>query len=365
MKIGSVSTHVMHNSQRQILRQGQSDLLKAGYESVMGRVSDPGLTLGRRTGRFLDTENHISLLNELKATNGLVAERMAASQLAIKSLVYAPGPKDKEPEGALVHFNKILLGTSSGESTSKDLSIAAQTALDAFVSALNTNLNGEFVFGGTNTREAPFSYYKAGSNEGASKVVRQAFSDHFGFPPDDPAAANITKEEMQDFIDGSFSDLFKDPSWGINFSKADDAVQKNRILPDGEAVDTSVSANEEAFRQTMKNLILVAEFADGDFSDDAKMAVKENAQSSSGISMGDAINKISIVASSLGGMERRVQSANEHFESQLGILESIRAQLIGVDQTEAAVRVEEINLMMSISYQLTAQISRLSLVNYL
>lgn len=365
MKIGSVSTHVMYNSQRQILKQGQSDLLKAAYETVMGRVSDPGLTLGRRTGRLLDVENQSNLLNEFKVTNSLIIQRMASGQAALKSLIYAPRSNEKEPEGALVHFNNILLGLSSNENTSKSLAIAAQTALDAFVSALNTSIGGEFVFGGANTSEPPLSYYKAGSNEGASKVVRDKFTEHFGFAPNDPAAADITKEQMQEFIDGPFSDLFKDPSWGINFSKADDSAQKNCISPDDVTVGTSVSANEDAFRQAMKSLILVAEFADTGLSEDAVTAVKEGAQNSSGTSIGDAINKIGIVSSHLGGLEKRVQSANDQFETQLSILQNLRTQFIGVDQNEAASRLEAIKLMISMSNKLTVQISQLSLVNYL
>ncbi|RCL02521.1 MAG: flagellar hook-associated protein 3 FlgL [Candidatus Tokpelaia sp. JSC188] len=365
MKIGNISTHVMYNCNRQTLMEQQKDFLKANYELVNSRVSDIGLALGGKVGRFFNIESQMNLLNELKTTNSLIVERMAAGQAAIGSLVYAPRSNDKDPEGALVRFNNILLGVSSAKTTSKGLVQEAQLALDAFVSALNTNIGGEFVFGGVNTSEPPLSYYKAGSNEGASKVVRDAFEGYFGFSPDDPAAASITKDQMQEFIDGPFSDLFEDPSWGINFSKADDTPQRNCISSDGVSVNTSVSANENGFRQAMKNLILVAEFAESGLSEDAVTAVKEEAQKSSNTSMGDAINKITLVSSHLGALESRVQSVNEQFESQLSILQNLRTQFIGVDQNEAASRLEEIKLMIAISNELTVQISRLNLVNYL
>ncbi|RCL03192.1 MAG: flagellar hook-associated protein 3 FlgL [Candidatus Tokpelaia sp. JSC189] len=365
MRINNISTHVMYNYNRQTLMQQKKDFLEANYELVNGRVPDIGLALGGKIGRFLNIENQQSLLNELKITNGLIAERMAAGQIAIKSLVYAPRSNESEPEGALVRFNKILLGASSGKATSRSLTKEAQLALDVFVSALNTNIDGEFVFGGANTNEPPLTYYKAGSDEGASKIVRDEFRGYFGFSPDDSAAASITKEQMQEFIDGPFSDLFEDPSWGINFSKADDIPQRNSISPDGVVVDTSVSANKDAFRQAMKSLILVAEFSEAGLSEDAVAAVEEGARNSSSASIGSAINKISIVSSHLGSLENRIQSATEQIESQLTLLQDLRMRFIGIDQNEAAARLEEIKLMIAVSNGLTVQISRLSLVNYL
>jgi len=362
MKIGFVSTYVMNNTQRRITAQAQSDLVKASYEATTGRVYDPGLALGAKSSRFLDTESQINYLNGLKDTNNLAALRMSASQGAISSLVHA----DKDGSaGVLNTFNKLLVGNDT-IANAGELQSAAQSALDSFVSALNTSYNGEYVFGGTNTAEPPLDYYKAGSNEGGSRIVQQAFRDHFGFSPDDPAAADITKEEMEAFIDGPFSDLFEEPGWNASFSKADDTAKQNRISPSGETVDISVSANADGFRHAMRNLILVAEFDNIGLSKDAQAAVNERARiAADGKSTGGAITEIVTTSSELGNSEERVQRANERLDAQMTILNSTRNTLIGVDQTEASYRIMAIQNVLAVSYNLTAQISRLSLVNYL
>lgn len=362
MKVGFVSTYVMGNSSRQSILQAQSDLMKASYEATTGRVYDPGMTLGGKTGRFINNESQINYLNGLKDTNNLATQRMAASQTALNSLVLS----DKEgSDGVLNAFNKVLMGDPL-VSTPKVMQTSAQSALDSFVSALNTNYNGEYVFGGTNTSQAPFEYYKAGSNEGTSETVQDSFRDFFGFSPDDPAVADISEEQMQEYIDGPFSDLFEDPSWGANFSNASDTPKQNRISASGETVNISVSANEDGFRHAMKNLILVAEFGNVGLSDEAQAVVSDRASvSGNGVATGTAITEIITTSSTLGSSEERVKRANERIEAQLSVLNGTRNELIGANQVEASYQVMALQNMLSISYSLTAQISRMSLVNYL
>ncbi|MHC5307645.1 flagellar hook-associated family protein [Bartonella sp. LJL80] len=363
MKISSVSTYVMGNYQRPLIAQGQSDLMKASYEATMGRVYDPGLTLGRQTGRFIGNENQMTSLNGLKTSNSLAAQRMASAQAAMQSLVFA-GDKDTA-SGSLVQFNNALMGDPV-TTTPKTIQSAAQAALDSFVSAMNTSYNGEYVFGGTNTSQPPLDYYKAGSNTGGSKVVQDAFRNHFGFGPDDPKVADISADDMKKFIDGPFNDLFEEPSWSTNFSKAEDGAVMNRISPNGETVDISVSANEDGFRHAMKNMILVAEFGNIGLSDDAQAAVGDRARASSDSkATGSAISQIITTASSLGNSENRVSQANKRIDAQVKVLNSTRNDLIGVDPAEASNRMITLENMLNISYNMTARISKMSLVNYI
>lgn len=363
MRINSVSTYVMGNFQRPIVAQAQADITEASYEATMQRVRDPGMKLGRQTGRFIQNENQISSLQGIKDSNNLAAQRMAAAQAAMQSLV-AASDKDK-PGGSLVQFNKALMGDTVS-ATPKTMQTAAQSALDSFVSAMNTSYNGEYVFGGTNTSEPPLSYYKAGSNVGGSKIVQDAFSAFFGFDVNDPQVANITDSQMKSFIDGPFSALFEEPSWSTNFSKAVDDPVMNRISPNGETVDISSSANEEGFRYAMKNLVLVAEFGNIGLSDSAQQAVSTRARESvDNKSTGSAINQIIITASNLGNSQNRVSNANQLIDAQMNVLNSTRNDLIGADATEASSRLIQLQNMLQISYNMTARISKMSLVNYI
>jgi len=364
MRLGHISSYVFGNSNQQGILRGQNDMQKANYEATNGRVYDPGLALGYKTGAFVHNENKTAQIEGLQSANKLTLERMKMSQLAMRSLIYGDSDS-KDSVGALVSFNKILIGDQI-TATPKTMQSTAQSVLDTFVSVINTSHNGEYIFGGTNIYEAPFEYYKAGSGEGASGVVRKAFEDHFGFAPDAPEVADIKPDDLQKFIDGSFSDLFKDPSWGTYFSKANNEIIKNRISANGEMVDVSVSANEEGFRSAMHNLVMVAEFGDIGLSKEAQDTLSATARvGSDGKATGTVIAQIVNSSSRLGGFQAQVQSSNERLTLQKTVLNEERNNLIGVDQTEAAHRVIQIMTMLNISYNLTLKISHLSLINYL
>lgn len=363
MKINPISTYVLNNSQRSIVSQAQAEINEASYEAATQRIKDPGLKLGRQTGRFIENENQISTLKGLKDSNNLAAQRMASAQSALQSLV-AASEKDK-PGGSLIQFNNALMGDSVSNAP-KTMQTAAQTALDSFVSAMNTSYNGEYVFGGTNTSEPPFDYYKAGSNVGASQVVLQTFHDYFGFDVNDPQVANITDSQMKSFIDGPFNDLFKDPSWGTNFSRAEDGAVMNRISASGETVDISTSANEAGFRDAMKNMILVAEFGNIGLSKEAQEALSDRARAGSdNKATGSAITEIITSASNLGNSQNRVTNANKHIDAQLNILNSTRNEMIGADASEASAKMIQLQTVLQISYNMTARIANMTLANYI
>lgn len=363
MKINPISTYVLNNSQRSIVSQAQAEIDEASYEAATQRIKDPGLKLGRQTGRFIENENQISTLQGLKDSNNLASQRMASAQSALQSLV-AAGDKDK-PGGSLIQFNKALMGNAVS-ATPKTMQTAAQAAIDSFISAMNTSYNGEYVFGGANTSQPPFDYYKAGSNVGASQVVLQKFRDTFGFDVNDPQVANITESQMKDFIDGPFSDLFKDPSWGANFSRAQDGAVVNRISATGETVDISASANDAGFRDAMKNMILVAEFGNIGLSNDAQEAVNSRARAGSdNKATGSAINEIITSASNLGNSQNRVTNANRHIDAQLNILNSTRNDMIGADASEASAKMIQLQTVLQISYNMTARIAKMTLADYI
>ena len=363
MKINPISTYVLNNSQRSIVSQAQSELDEASYEAATQRIRDPGLKLGRQTGRFVENENQISTLQGLRDSNNLAAQRMASAQTALQSLVEASS-KDK-PGGSLIQFNKALMGDNVA-ATPATMQSAAQTALDSFVSAMNTSYNGEYVFGGTNTSQPPFDYYRAGSNTGTSKIVQDTFRDYFGFNVDDPQVANISADDMKSFIDGPFSKLFDDPSWNTNFSRAQDGEVARRISPSGENADISASANDAGFRQAMKNMILVAEFGNIGLSSAAQGAIADRARASSdNKSTGSAINEIITSASNLGNSQSRVTNATNHINAQLSILNQTRNDMIGADPTEASAKMIQLQNVLQISYTMTARISKMTLANYI
>ncbi|ABM45322.1 hypothetical protein H704_01009 [Bartonella bacilliformis Peru38] len=359
MRIQSISTYVLNNSQRDTIAKGQSELMQAAYELVTGQLYDPGLTLGRKTGRLVDIQNQMNFLEGFSNTNKLALSRMSSAQAAIQSLI-AAGDDETAP-GALTLFNNMLVGDAANQTPSAAQAVA-ENALASFISALNTSYNGDYIFGGTNTTQPPLNAYKVGGESGPSKVVHDAFTTFLdGRNPED-----LTAEDMDKFIDEVFSTLFDEENFSKIFSNAKDGSIEKRIGPNGETVNVAASANEKGFRDAMKNMILVAEFGDIGLSKEAQEALFAKARNSSDqTSTTTAINEIIATASRLGSTEARIKGATKQIEIQTNLLKGQQIDMIGVDSTEAGQRLKALEAMLNLSYTLTARISQLSLVNYL
>jgi len=332
MKIGHASTYMIGNGLRQLVNQAQHEITKANFEYTTEHLYQVGKELGYRTGGFLGNEDRISFLQGLVGTNNIALIRAETAQVAIKSLVGEDGA-DKEKEGVLNSFNKVLVGDQT-TSTPEAMQSTARSTLDSFITALNSSYNGEYVFGGTRTTEAPFEPYKAGSGQGASGVVQQAFKDHFGFDISDAQVINIKPDEMKDFVNGSFGDLFEPPEWNQHFCKATDELVEARISPGGETVNVSVSGNDVGFRHAMKNLVMIAEFANIGLGEDTQKALSDAARmGTDGKSTGRAITEIVLCSSRLGTSRAQIKTANERMDVQLTILNQSRNDMIAVDKT--------------------------------
>ncbi|OPB31918.1 flagellar hook-associated family protein [Bartonella sp. AR 15-3] len=359
MRVSSISTYVLNNARRNIISEGQSDLMKAGYEMATGQVYDPGLELGRKTGRLMDIENQMSYLEGYSTSNKLLSLRLSSVQVAIQSLI-ASGDKEATP-GALTIFNNMLVG-DAGNATPSVAQSVAQNSLGAFISALNTNFNGEYVFGGINTSEPPLKFYKVGGETGPSKIVQETFENFLN----GRKLEDLTSEEMEEFIDGPFSDLFNEENFKEFFSNAQGGSIEKHIAPNGDKVDAAVSANEQGFRDAMKNLILVAEFGDIGLSKEAQESLFSRARvSADDTSTSSAVDKIIATASKVGSTEARVKAATQQIETQVGLLKGAKINMIGVDAAEVAQKVKALEAMLEASYTLTDMIRRLSLINYL
>jgi len=305
MKIGHASTYMMGNGLRNLIGQAQNEITKANFEYTTEHLYQAGKELGHKTGSFLGNEDRISFLQGLKGTNNIALIRAETAQIAIKSLVGEDGA-DKEKKGVLNKFNEVLLGDQT-TSTPEAMSSTAQSTLDSFVTALNSSYNGEYVFGGTKTDEAPFEPYQSGTGQGTSAVVHQAFKDHFGFDMKDAQVANIKPDEMEAFVNGPFSELFEQPSWNQHFCKATDDLVKARIAPGGEMASVSVSGNDVGFRHAMKNLVMIAEFANIGLEGKTQKALSDTARmGTDGKSTGRAIADIVLCGARLGSSRAQI-----------------------------------------------------------
>jgi flagellar hook-associated protein 3 FlgL len=334
---------------RQTINQVQNELIQAQKEVVSGRLYNIGEELGATTTRSLDLHREADMMKNLIATNSVVTQRLSSTQMALETISNAG-------QTALNTFVAL-----AGSTDSTQLSTAVQTltdVLDQFVDASNTSVNGEYVLAGINTDVKPVGDYMT-DETGARTAFDTAFSTYFGFPKTDPLVEGITDVQMQDFLDNTLEPMFT-ANWQTTWSTASNTTMTSRISRT-EVVQSSTTANAEGFRNMAFAVVVGVELLNLPINSDTRAIVSNKAIDF----IGKSIYGIDSERSQLGLSENRVRLADEVLQAQMDIVKLNLDDLEGVDVYEASSRITALSNQMEISYNLTARISQLSLVNEL
>ena len=344
MHTSSISTASLMGSTRTGVARMQNELARLNEEVVTSRMADVGLTLGARTAQSVSLHIDYDSLSSLIDSNSQVSSRLEQQQSALDSL----------RTGADDFLQSLIDGQTSGGDTTT-LVEAAKSALASFTQTVNASDGHDYLFGGINSTSAPLAEYDSGPGD----AVTAAFTAKFGFAPDDPAAADITGDEMSDFLDNEFDALFSDPSWGTDWSSASDQTISNRI-DTTTTVSTSVSANEPAMRKLAEAYTMVGYLGLDGLSSDAQQAILDKANTL----VGDGDDGLVEIQASLGGVQNQVTDASDRLKTQQTILTNHIDSLEGVDAAEAKVQIDTLTTQIEMSYSLTAKLLDISLLKY-
>lgn len=187
-----------------------------------------------------------------------------------------------------------------------------------------------------------------------------AFLARFGFTYNDPAAANITAGDMEDFLVNDVFPQFMGADWQTNWSNATDQQIVSRIALN-ETAETSVSANNDGVRKLAMAAAVVAVFFDSNLGSEARTTTASRAFSW----VGEAVGELGQVQSRAGLIQNRLSAATERMNTQIDLFNRHIVDLEGVDPYEAANRVNDLLTHIQTSFALTARIQQLSLLNFL
>ena len=348
MKATSVSTPGLSNAMRYSQMRVQVDLTKALKELDTGRVADVGLALGARTAQSVTFARDLERLKTVIDSNGLVSARLKSTQDAL-------GQLSSQAQTLL----SSLMANTSGDLTGNVTSNSGKAALQSLTTILNTSINGEFLFAGTNTDVKPIDDFNAPGSP-AKAAFDASFLAYFGFDKDDPAAAGITAANMENFLTTVVEPQFLGSDWKTNWSSATDQPIVSRIALN-ETTETSVNANTEGMRKLAMAAAIVSQLVSGSVGESARQAVVSRAVTLVGESLGD----FSLTMSQTGIVEQRVNDANTRMQTQTDLFKRHVLDLEGVDSYEAANRVSDLEGHLQTSFALTARIKQLSLLNFL
>lgn len=349
MRLSSISTHALHSSLRSITMQKQAALSVAQKEVVTGRFADIGYSLGGKTHMAVALENEMKLISQTTVTNSFVTRRMESMQLSIASMVESG--------------NDFLGNMATEVTTSLDrdlLKNLSSSALQSATASLNLTYKGEYVFSGVNSDAVAVVDYEGDSGAAAKQAVQDAFSTHFGFSADDPAAANLTSADMEGFLSGPYDDLFNDANWQTLWSGASDRGLRTKISSQ-ELVEMPSTAHAESYRKIISASVLLVEFSNSQLNSEAidQLAKSALEMTSNGISgLADEQGKVGII-------EERVSKADERMSLQKDVLTNQLNDLTGVDSYEAATRLQSLAIGLEASYAATVRIQSMSIMDYI
>jgi flagellar hook-associated protein 3 FlgL len=347
MSANYISTYMLSSALRYSITNNQSLLSKATKEATTGRFADVGLQLGVSTGSDVALRADMSFIDQIVDTNGLVKGRLDVTQNRITQL----GTTAQD-------FLKNLIAARDADSGARMILPSAAANLQDLVGALNASYNGSYLFGGLNTENAPIATYTAGST--SKTAVDADFLATFGFSQSAAGVSGITPAQMQSFLNTSFDAEFASPAWNGNWSQATDQVMGSRISTT-EIVDTSVSANQPGFRKLAEAYTMLSDLGNTNLSQATFQVVVDKAISL----VGGAINDLAVLGGSVGSIQQRVSNATDKLKIQHDILNQQVVNMENVDPTEASVRVNTLQTQIQTALALTAQMQKISLINYL
>lgn len=347
MSANYISTLMLSSSLRSSITNNQALLSKASTEATTGRFYDVGLELGATTGGDLTLRADFSFADQLVDTNGLVAGRLDVTQNRITQL-----------NTTATSFLKDLIAARSTDGGGRIILPPASSNLQDLIGALNVSYNGSYLFSGINTQNQPITAYATGS---ASKNrVDNDFATFFGFSQSSPNVKNITPAQMQTFLNTTFDAEFASPAWNTNWSSATDQVMQSRISTT-EIADTSVSANQPAFRMLAEAYTMMADLGNANLDQSTFQVVVDKAI---GL-VGNAITGLATLGGDVGTVQQRLTSATDKLKTQQDILNNQIVGMEKVDPAEASVRVNTLQTQIQTALALTSQLQKISLINYL
>ena len=344
-----ISSASLSDDTRRSIARLQSQLIDAQKELSSGRHADVGVTLGATTGVTVSMRQDLDQIQSIQSSNNLVLNRIDSSQTALKTVA----------DSTSTFLSALIAGQSA--STSPDtLTQAAQAGLQTLQDQLNTSVDGQFLFSGINSDVKPMDDFFGTPPSAGAQAVTAAFTAKFGISPNDPAAANISPSDMQDFLDNEFADLFTSSNWSSTWSGASDKAVSNRISRT-EIANTSVTANDSNFRKLTEAYAMISGLGFANLNSATQQVLISNARNLTA----NVTGGITQVQSYLGVTQQRISDSNDQITAQVDFLTKSIDNLETVDPAAVTTQLSQISTALQAAYSITNQLNKLSIMDYL
>ncbi len=324
-----VTTRLMQS----MVTQNRLQLDTARIEAVTGRAADLSKATGGNVGKIhllekqiADTESRLDAMNLLRSDFSVVQDTLGATRQRVSLIA-------TEIDAAIGLENETSLDA---------LALQAEADLKLVVGSLNVSYGGRQLFSGAKTDTAPIA--------SADQILTDVAAIVAG-------AANAASVET------ALDTYFDDPAgtFRATIYQGSTTDVPDRDVSESRRIGVNVKATDLGIRSAIRGLALMAVAKDNAVSDDVSDDIRRGAAATLRISADELISQQSL----LGSLESEVQVLQTRGEAVKFTLESSLTSLIGVDQYEAASRMNALETQLEATYLSTTRIANLSLVNFL
>ncbi|MCE8008990.1 flagellin [Aestuariivita sp.] len=357
VSIGRLSTMQFMQLNRDFIARTTVEMQKAGNEASTGRKSDIYGDLGPAAAAALTLRTREADTQAYMVTNTLLEGKLQSQLDAVDSV-------REQVTGVL---QNVLANASSPLAGAETLQMQARNALEITIAQLNVSFNGEALFGGTRTGAPPLTQY-ADVNPDTGLSPESVISGILTAPPGSIAEA----EAMIAELDAVFASTATDTATNFEatFYNGTPALDANgdpshrisgRIEP-GLELEYGVQANDAPFRDILKGLAMLAAVDASEIADpDTYVAWMDQIAETLGNGSQAALN----MSAEIGFRQQTVETAQKRLESLSMVQTTQISELESVDPYEAATRFATLDAQLRASYEITSQLTSLSLLNYL
>jgi flagellar hook-associated protein 3 FlgL len=327
----------------------QSQIAQSTAEIASGRKSDPAREMGVGASLLYRLYDDIQQGDAIKNTTALAGERMKTMQTAMTSI-----GKILEDTSA-----QILQSDALKQQSYNTLGADTPDILASIADLLNTDFQGQKVFGGTDSAARPIS--NIADLPTRMKAILDTAVAANGGAALDAATVQDVMDQIDDVFGGAGSAFYTD--YYTSASKTDDGTPNLVRIGEGQTMAYDVRGDNAAFKDSMHALALTS-LLGGDNSkltEEAKTALASRA----GELMRGAQTSLTTLAGTLGTKEARLEHVATIQERTVSAATSQINTLEGADYYTLSDRVSMLKIQLQATYSITAQLQTLSLVNYL
>lgn len=357
VSIGRISTQQFNQMNRDLISRTTVSLQQAAKEVVTGRRADVYIDLGPQAAASMTLRTREDETQAYLTSNSMLQGRL---QVQLDSVDAVRMQVTDILEPVLANASLPLAGADK-------LQIQARTALDVTISQLNVSFGGEALFAGTRSSGQPLTKYTE-VNPDTGLSPQDVINSIITGPP--ATLADVT--QIVSDLDAVFASASANPNENFEstFYRGTPALDglgdpnpriSARIEP-GLELDYGVQANDEPFREVIKGLAMLSAFDVSEISDpDVYVAWMGEVTKV----LGDASLEVLNVSAEIGFRQQTVETAQRRLEALSNVNKTQLAELEEVDAFEAATRMTALETQLRATYEVTAQLNSLSLLNYL